>query len=403
MSVNQLAGHEMFSTPGLRQVLAALEAAGGEARIVGGAVRNALMGQPVSDIDIATTLLPQEVMAAGAAAGLGVHPTGIEHGTVTVVSGHNGFEVTTLRRDVATDGRHAEVEFSAEWKDDAARRDLTINALYADLSGQVHDPLGCLDDVETRTVRFVGDADARIEEDYLRVLRFFRFFAQYGHGAPDAVGLAACARHAGSLAKLSRERVGQETRKLICAPGAAMALAAMNEAGVSKAFFGVTGDAGTLERASVIDKAQDLAPDLPVRLAAGFDLAADELAGLLKLSNKERSALAALQSATLPTPALREAERKVVLYQTGVETFVRAVRLGWARADADSADTGWCGLLDLPNQWQVPVLPVTGADLVAAGMAEGPQIGSMLHQLEDWWIASGFTASREELLARAGQ
>jgi poly(A) polymerase len=211
MSQPSLKHHLMLQTPGLKEVFSAIEAAGGEARIVGGAVRNALLDEPVREIDIATTLEPDATMAAAAAAGLGAHPTGIDHGTVTIVSENNGFEVTTLRHDVETHGRHATVAFTSDWQADAARRDFTINALYCGLNGDILDPLNGLDDIFNRHVRFVGEPAARIQEDFLRILRFFRFFAQYGNGAPDEVGLAACRQHRAGLKQLSRERVGQET------------------------------------------------------------------------------------------------------------------------------------------------------------------------------------------------
>jgi poly(A) polymerase len=400
MKAPSLKGHGVLQTVGLKEVFAAIEAAGGEARIVGGAVRNALLGEPVHEVDIATTLQPDATMRAAQAAGLKAHPTGIDHGTVTIVSENNAFEVTTLRHDVETHGRHATVAFTDDWQADAARRDFTMNALYASLDGEIFDPLGGIGDVIQRNVRFAGDPETRIREDFLRILRFFRFHAQYGDGAPDGAGLAACARLRDGLKQLSRERVGQEMRKLLLARGAARAAGLMNGAGVSEVLFGRELDYAVLERLAAIDAANGLSPDYPLRLAASLTMSADQLGDSLRLPNAEVRDIGALRVAMPPSPALRDNERKVVLYQTGAQTFARAVRLAWAEGDAPADDEGWLELLKLPQQWPVPSLPVTGADLIAAGLEPGPELGATLRRLEDWWVATGFTASREELLAK---
>jgi poly(A) polymerase len=400
MTAASLTDHPMLQTTGLKQVFAAIEAAGGEARIVGGAVRNALLDEPVREIDIATTLEPDATMAAAAAASLGAHPTGIDHGTVTIVSENNGFEVTTLRHDVETHGRHATVAFTNDWQADAARRDFTINALYCGLDGSILDPLNGIDDIFNRHVRFVGEPAARIQEDFLRILRFFRFFAQYGEGAPDEAGLAACRKHRAGLKQLSRERVGQEMAKLLMARRASDGIDFMNEARVSEELFGELLDAEAVARIAAIDDANDLAPDLPLRLAAAFAMPVGGLADALRLSNAQGRAVAQLREAMPPSPALRDNERKVVLYQTGAETFARTVRLAWAESDATPDDKDWRSLLDLATDWAIPDLPVSGADLIAAGMEPGPLLGAELARLEDWWAASGFMATKEELLAR---
>ena len=400
MKAASLKGHAVLQTVGLKEVFAAIEAAGGEARIVGGAVRNALLGEPVHEVDIATTLQPDATMRAAQSAGLKAHPTGIDHGTVTIVSENNAFEVTTLRHDVETHGRHATVAFTDDWQADAARRDFTMNALYASLDGEIFDPLGGIGDVIQRNVRFAGDPETRIREDFLRILRFFRFHAQYGDGAPDGAGLAACARLRDGLKQLSRERVGQEMRKLLLAKGAAPAARHMNDTGVSEVLFGRELDYAVLERLAAIDAANGLSPDYPLRLAASLTMSADQLGDSLRLPNAEVRDIAALRDAMPPSPALRDNERNVVLYQTGPETFIRAVRLAWAEGDAPADDEGWLELLKLPQQWPVPSLPVTGADLIAAGLEPGPELGATLRRLEDWWVATGFTASREELLAK---
>ena len=251
--------------PALQKVLTVLNETG-TTRIAGGAVRNALLGLPVVDVDLATTLTPQDVTQAAQAAGLGVHPTGIEHGTVTVVAQGKPFEVTTLRVDVETYGRRARVNFTDDWKADAQRRDFTVNALYCDAGGAVHDPLGGHGDLERRIIKFVGKPDERIKEDYLRILRFFRFSAQYGKGAPDAAGLKHCVRMRKKLLTLSGERIRQELWKLLAAPGASRMLKVMNKNAITRLLLGRAGDLRAFERMAATDQALKLAPDPLLRL-----------------------------------------------------------------------------------------------------------------------------------------
>lgn len=248
---HSLAGAPWLVRPETRAVFDALARAGHEARAVGGSVRNALLGLPVNDVDIATPATPEAVTAAARAAGLAAHPTGIDHGTVTVVSGHIPHEVTTLRRDVETDGRRAVVAYSTDWAEDAARRDFTINALYADADGRVFDPRGTgLPDLDARAVRFIGDADARIREDYLRILRFFRFSACYSAGRCDEEGLAACARNRAGLTRLSAERVHAESIKIFASPAAALmvVVGAMLRHGFLPSLYGAAPYCGRLAR-----------------------------------------------------------------------------------------------------------------------------------------------------------
>ncbi|MFN7091106.1 MAG: CCA tRNA nucleotidyltransferase, partial [Allorhizobium sp.] len=230
--MTNLADRDWFQEPALQKLMTLLNSGGAETRVVGGAVRNSLMGLPVGDIDLATTLMPEEVSGRASANGIKSVPTGIEHGTVTLVVDGKGYEVTTLRRDVETNGRHAQVAFGASWQEDADRRDLTINALYVGIDGEVIDLVGGLKDIETKTVRFIGDAEQRIAEDYLRVLRFFRFFAHYGSGRPDTDGLKACARARSQLKSLSAERVWSEIKKLLSARDPGRALLWMRQSGV---------------------------------------------------------------------------------------------------------------------------------------------------------------------------
>ena len=385
-----LAAAAWLNQPPLQRVMAAIAEAGGEARVAGGAVRNALLGEEVTEVDIATTLSPEQVTEACTAKGMSVHPTGIDHGTVTVVADHHPFEVTTLRHDVETDGRRAKVRFTDDWEADALRRDFTMNALYCDASGKIYDFTQGHRDIQRRQVIFVGDAAQRIEEDYLRILRFFRFHARYGHGLPDAAGLAACVRLRAGLDGLSAERVRQEMFKLMAAAGAVPTLRLMAEQGILPHLLPYTEEWRVLER---------LPPDPLLRLSV---LARDPLSmkERWRLSNHEGRRLEAICSLLPPSPALRPKEQRIILYQTGPEAWRDLVRIAWARSDAAMDDAGWRELLALPERWPVPSLPVSGRDLLAAGMNPGPEIGVTLRKLEDWWVASDFTPGRDDLLKR---
>ena len=385
-----LATEAWLTAPALQRLFATLAAAGGEGRAAGGAVRNALLGEKVTEVDVATTLSPELVTAACAAVGMKVHPTGIEHGTVTVVVDHHPFEVTTLRHDVETDGRRAKVKFTDDWEADAQRRDFTMNAIYCDARGTIYDFVNGWPDVQRRRVVFVGDPESRITEDYLRILRFFRFHARYGHGAPDAAGLAACTRMKAGLDGLSAERIRQEMFKLMAAPGAVETLKLMAGHGILSKLLPYTDDLRVLER---------LPPDPLLRLAV---LAQDPLSmpERWRLSNHEARRLAAIVSLMPPSPALRPQEQRIMLYQHGAEAWRDLVRVAWARSEAPLDDAGWRDLLELPDRWPIPALPVSGRDLLSTGMSPGPEIGVVLKKLEDWWLASDFQPTRDELLKR---
>ncbi|MGQ0485414.1 MAG: CCA tRNA nucleotidyltransferase [Hyphomicrobiales bacterium] len=379
--------------PELKRIFAAIAAAGGEARVAGGAVRNALLGRAIADIDLATTLAPETVTAACTKAGLKVHPTGIDHGTVTVAAGKRAFEVTTLRHDVESFGRHARVAFTGDWQADALRRDFTVNALYCDEHGKIYDFTDGYKDILKKRIRFVGRPGQRIAEDYLRILRFFRFHAQIGRGAPDKAGLAACIRLRKGLDRLSAERIRQELFKLLAAPGAVATLKLMAKRGILRHILPYTEDWRVLRR---------LPPDPILRLGA----IAAEPGGLkerLRLSNREADRIAALASAPALSPELREAERRALLYGLGAQAWRDAVRLAWARSRAPIDDRGWRRLAGLAERWPVPVFPVTGRDLTGRGMKPGPELGATLRRLEDWWIASGFKPGKDAILARLGQ
>jgi poly(A) polymerase len=407
ITLPSLANTPWLTRPETQTVLGALQAAGYEGRIVGGAVRNALMSKPVADIDIATTATPEQAVRAATAAGLLVIPTGLQHGTVTIVANHTPHEVTALRRDVATDGRHATVAFTQDWAADAARRDFTINALYCDAGGTVHDPLGGYPDLVARRVRFIGSADQRIAEDYLRILRFFRFHAEYAAGPLDAEGLAACVRGRDGLAQLSAERIRAEFLKLILAPGALMALAAMEAHGLLEPVLGGTARLVDLARLIGIETSLAIPPE-PIRRLGCLVLQTEDdptrLAERLRLSNDQRAVLETLAgpaARVLPTALGDDAAAKPLLYGMGASAWREAVLVQWAWSEAPPSDAYWRQLLNLPERWPVPVFPLKGGDLLTLGIAPGPRVGAVLRQLEAQWITGGFEVGREEILALA--
>jgi poly(A) polymerase len=410
--MTSIASEAWFADENLKKVLGLLNRDGGEARVVGGAVRNSLMGIPVSDMDIATTLRPEDVLVRAEAAGIKCVPTGINHGTVTLVSGGHPFEVTTLRKDVETDGRHAEVEFTDDWKADAERRDLTINALYADGQGEVHDYVGGLNDIETATIRFIGSAAQRIEEDHLRILRFFRFFAYYGKGRPDAEGLKASAAAKKSLQFLSSERVWTEMRKLLSAEDPFRALLWMRTAGVLTEVLPETEKWGIDLVPALIraEKQFGWHADPLLRLAGMVPPVADRLqtmAERLKMSGAERRFFR--QFAEFPEIAetVTQNDFERLLYDKGIEGAVTKLKLAIASAVGKGEDDlealRRIGFLQKRLQdtlaWFKPIFPVKGADLMALGMPAGPDIGATLERLEQRWIGSQFTLPKDELLA----
>lgn len=391
-----LADAPWLNRPETRAVLDALSSGGFDARIVGGAVRNALMDLAVKDVDVATTARPEDVMRLAEAAGLKPVPTGLDHGTVTVVARHQPFEVTTLRRDIETDGRHARVTFTTDWAEDAARRDFTINALYCDAGGTIHDPLGGYPDLAARRVRFIGRAEDRIREDYLRILRFFRFTAEYAVGGPDAQGLAASVALASGLARISGERVRAEVLRLLAAPRAVETVLVMDNAGLLGDVFGEgQWNVGLLGRISAIETALDRRADPLLRLAALLapvrGSAREAVSQRLRLSNAEGERLA---RAALPDPAFRpnrdERIARAYLYRYGADAFRDGVLLAWAASDAPTDASDWRTRFELTKRWAIPTLPVRGADLIERGLAEGPAIGRIVRAFEEWWIAHDF-------------
>ena len=388
-------------------LLALLDRDGEEARVVGGAVRNALLRLPVDEIDIATTAVPDEVIRRVKAAGHKAVPTGIEHGTVTVIIGDHPFEVTTLRRDVETFGRRAKVVFGRDWAADAQRRDFTINALSASADGKLFDYVGGLADIAARRVRFIGEAPQRIAEDYLRILRFFRFHAWYGEGAPDAAGLHACIMARAGLEMLSRERVRTEILKLLLAPHATPTLAVMAETGLLGTVLGGVPLLAGFENMAKVEAAAGLKPDPLRRLGAlGVTVAedAERLAQRLRLSNAEAERLIALDGWWRMAPAAGDMAARAQLYRLGPQAFADCVLLAWARSAAGAADHAWRDLASMPQRWTAPDFPLKAADFMRRGVPVGPALGAVMRAAEDAWIEADFPAERaaiEDIADRA--
>jgi poly(A) polymerase len=375
-----------------RAVFAALTAEGAQARAVGGAVRNTLMGASVKDVDIATTAAPEEVLRLAGRAGLHVIPTGIAHGTVTVVADKVSFEVTTLRRDIETFGRRAKVTFTTEWREDAMRRDFTMNALYCDADGTVHDPLGGYGDLKAKRVRFIGDARQRIREDFLRILRFFRFGAQYGDArTPDPDGLAAAAAEKAGLTQLSGERIRSELLLLLAAPATVPALHSMREVGIIAPLLGVPGDVELVERLTAIEAALQRAADPLLRLAALASGTGEDLGAKLRLSSADAARLAgAARRDEAFRPETGEAAAKAFIYRHGAQAFADGALLDWARSGNSPSDKARVAHATLPEHWSAPQLPVRGADVVALGVPVGPGVGRVVAGFEAWWIGAGY-------------
>lgn len=407
---------EWLRDASLQKLLAVLSADGEQARIAGGAVRNTLLGQPVADIDIATTNLPPATSRKAMAAGFKTAPTGIEHGTITVIADGVAFEVTTLRADVETDGRRAKVAFGRDWTRDAERRDFTINALYAEADGTVVDLVGGLADLESRTLRFIGDAEQRIREDYLRILRFFRFFAWYGAGRPDASGLKAATRLKDGLEVLSTERVWSELKKLLAAPDPSRALLWMRQTGVLTkvlpesekwgidAIHGLVAAEGDLGwPADALLRLEAIVPPDAPRL--------DAMAKRLKLSNGETQRLQDWAGTRAVPAETTELQLQKLLYSGKPGGISDRLKLALASARARAANDnsalveagGYARLLKSAAAWNRPRFPLKGADLATLGFSEGPTMGKALKDLETVWVDSGFQMSRGALLERAAK
>jgi poly(A) polymerase len=378
----------------------AVMAALGEARFVGGAVRNALLGTGVADIDIAVPMPPSEVLARLVAKNIKVVETGMDHGTVTAIVRSQAFEITSLRRDVETDGRHAVIAFTDDWAEDAARRDFTINALYASASGEIFDYATGVEDLIAGRVRFMGDAHARIAEDYLRVLRLFRFHAWYGKGDVNAQGLRAAAEAKDKLKTLSAERIAKELLRLLEAGNPTPVLRVMAATGILPELLPGALQLQRLEWLVEID-ADNFAPrDGVLRLAAllteGGD-AAHAVADALKLSNADRLRLEQALSGEHIAAQLSARDARRLLYRIGVSRFRDKVWLAWAATPRSANAIQWRMLLTMAENWQRPRFPLSGLDVIQAGVPEGPEVGRVLAKVENWWVGGDFAADEGAL------
>jgi len=393
-----------FKAAETQKLLAALEAARPDgSRFVGGCVRNTLMGREVDDIDVATQLTPDEVIAVCKQANFAAHPTGIEHGTVTVVVNHKPFEVTTLRRDVSTDGRRATVAFTESWEEDAERRDFRMNALYADASGAVHDPTGGgIDDTRAGRVIFIGDAHTRLREDYLRILRFFRFNAWYARGPLDPAGLHACADSVAGLDTLSVERIWKEVKKLLGAPDPRAAWEGMKAIEVRARALPEMANEARLDMLCTLEADLMLPVDPMTRVAASLtdQESARALARRLKLSNEERDRLvAALGDDVKIVSYMSLREMRRAIYKLGNEAFRDRVMLAWAASGNDKAQA-WRALVAHAQMWTPPKMPLTGDEIMSAGVAPGPKVGLIMREVEDWWIDADFPDDKLSVIER---
>ena len=394
-----------MTAPATVAVVSALTSKGAAVRFVGGCVRDAILGRQVKDIDIATHDEPNVVMDLLKSAGIKAIPTGIAHGTVTAVVGHAHFEITTLREDVETYGRHAKVAFTNDWKADAARRDFTFNAMFCDMSGAIYDPFDGIADLKAGRVRFVGDAETRITEDVLRLLRFFRFYAHYGKGAPDAAGLAACRKLAHLLPTLSGERVAAELLRLLAAedPGSVMRL--MADEGVLEHFLPEARHLGRLAMLTEIER-KFAEADALRRLAAALESSAEvaaKVADRLRLSNAESERLGALTAPEAPVTVTTDAKvNRRELYRLGHARYRDLVLLAWAQAEKTRGkdEAAFRAMLAAAEAWKPVQLPVKGRDVLALGVENGPAVGRLLRDVEEWWIENDFRPSRDECLAK---
>lgn len=392
---------DWMSASATTAVMDALEAAGGPgcARFVGGCVRNEVMGIAIDDVDIATPLAPEAVMAALKAAGLRAVPTGLEHGTVTAISESRPFEITTLRRDVSTDGRRAVVAFTDDWREDAERRDFRFNSLYCDRVGAVFDPTGeGVADARAGRVVFVGDAQTRIREDYLRILRLFRFHAWYGKDGPDPAAVAACTALRGELKSLSNERVAKELLKTLGARDPRGALALMRRTAVLAEVLSEADEGERLDRLVSIELAEGWPTDAELRFAAFMPDAAlaSTAARRLRFSNAQHDRIVA---AVGPEPAIAaeidDPGARRAIYAAGALSFADRVKLAWAVHGGPAQR--WRALLEIGRSWRAPALPVGGRDAAALGLS-GPAVGQALKAVEAWWIAADFPDDRAAAL-----
>ncbi|MDX6806372.1 CCA tRNA nucleotidyltransferase [Terrihabitans rhizophilus] len=385
---------ELLRSPGVARVLSVLNQEEEEARIAGGAVRDALLGKIPEDVDFATTAEPATTERLAKDAGIRTVPTGRDHGTITFLLEGRTYEVTTLRRDVETDGRRAVVAFGRDWAEDARRRDLTINGLFLDRHGLVHDHVGGIDDLQHSRVRFIGNAGMRIREDYLRVLRFFRFFSRFADGPPDAEAMSAAIRERHGLRTLSRERVRSELLKLLVTRRASETMTLMEEAGLLNVLTGGVARLARLQRLAEIEAGTGRLPDNVLRLGALAVFTqedVDRLQERLRLSRAETERLSAMAGTHCGLdPAADAKKRRQILYQLRPAAFVDGVLLGWAGSGAHADAEAWHDLLAFPQSWTPPQPPFRAEDFIRLGLPHGPRLGHALRLAERFWRDADF-------------
>jgi len=397
--------------PGLQKLFDILEDDDEETRVNGGAVRNSILGEKISDVDLSTTLVPKNVLKRLEKAKIKAIATGLSHGTVTAVIDSRPYEITTLRRDMETDGRHAVVEFGRSWLDDAKRRDLTMNGLYCDRYGVIFDPLEGYHDLVERNVRFIGEASDRIEEDYLRILRFFRFFAQYGNGRPDGEGLKACGRLKKGILTLSVERVWMELKKILSVRDPSRAILWMRTTGVLTIALPESENWGIDFVTDLINAEQDF--DWPTDIMARMQIMlppnierVEELSVRLKFSKAEKLRMLDWVNAELPHSSVDKKALEKLLYRDGKQGCYDRIRNEIVRQRHIARDDErallkadkFVKLLVLTSNWCRPKFPVKGQDLIEAGREGGPQMGDELKLLEQKWVDSGFSLKKSDLL-----
>lgn len=399
---------EWLKNTDLQRILTLLEDGGNEARVVGGAVRNALLNEPVDDIDIATTFLPQAVIDIGEQEGFKVVKMGLDYGTVKLCKGRRIFEITTLRRDIKSDGRHAQVIFGTDWQDDAERRDFTMNALYVDRHGTLYDPISGLNDLHNRCVRFIGVPQSRIKEDYLRILRFFRFHAYYGRSRPDAEGLKACVQLRDNLSTLSGERIWQELSRLLQAPNPSISILWMHQSGVLPTLLPESQNWGldVFHGLLSLEEQYDWSPDELLRLMSLLPIqesSIEDIKKRFKLSGREFSRLhgRVLADSVDWNVSQKQFIRKLYIHNSP-DSVQDYLRLAMSRARINK-DKKLEKRLFQRYQWSCnytrPKIPVTAKDLMHKGFKEGLELGAALDKLEEKWIISDFTLTKEQLLS----
>lgn len=402
---------DWFNNPALKKLFAKMLTSGDEIRIVGGAARNHLLGEPVNDIDLATTFTPDQIITRAKKAGIKTLPTGIDHGTVTLIIDDTAFELTTLRKDISTDGRHATVEFGTDWLEDAKRRDFTINALYISADGTWYDPLGSgLKDIKTRSIRFIGSAKKRIREDYLRSLRFYRFNAYYGHAPYDEEAISATVQLRAGLASLSKERVSSELLKILKASGAKEILKLLYQTGLLTSLLGtVPNIAKALKLIMIEESLKSHGGNMPtpeanpvLRLAALAAWAPGDGGRLQQrfcLSKQQKNTIKNWLNARTFPPLTSKLQQDARHYTSGKANFLDELISAWSRSNASPNDTNWAKLYQQAENTTLPEFPISGQDLINHGYDAGPALGQKLKSLQNIWLDSGMKKNRQELLA----